>query len=442
MKRAISNALIAWKQQPERLPLLVRGARQIGKTYTIEQFGQNHFESVIAINFELHPEFKACFATLDPAEITTMISALSRQRVIPGKTLLFLDEIQECPNAIVALRYFKERMPDLHVIGAGSLLEFAMNDEHFRMPVGRVQYCYMRPVSFREYLKASGDRELDDLLSEVSLVKNIPDVLHKALLKRVREYMILGGMPAVLDNYFKYHELTQCQQLQTALLSTHRSDFGKYSPKTNHQYLQSAFEKAPAFVGQPVKYVKIDRDIRSRDLKLAIDLLERANLLYPVYATAASGLPLGALINHKKFKIIFLDIGLVNRLTRIDIETLLKEKMLLINQGALAEQFVGQELLAYSNWDEEGQVYFWSREKQGSSAEVDFVTAAGSVIVPIEVKAGATGKLKSLRLFMEEKHGKIGVRICQQALMYNQNILSVPFYLISELDRLIMDCLS
>jgi len=436
MERKIINELLLWKQQKSPLPLLVRGARQVGKSYIIERFGHDHFDNTIVLNFEYHPEYSQFFESLVPEEILKKIYLTLSEKVTLGKTLLFLDEIQECPNAIMALRYFKEKMPGLHVIGAGSLLEFAINDEAISMPVGRIEFLRMRPVSFQEFLRIIGRKELVEFLSQVTLSDGIPISVHETLLKCVREYMVVGGMPAVIQQYLEDKTLESPQRMQSVILNTYRSDFGKYGKKTNHKHLQTVFQKTPALIGQGIHYSKIDPDVRSRELKKSIELLKLAGIIYPAYACSASGLPLNALINEKKFKLIYLDVGLVKRLTGLGPEILMAEELLLINRGAIAEQFVGQELLANADPYDDNELFYWERGGRGV-AEVDYVVSIGSRIVPIEVKAGATGTLKSLRIMMQEKKLSTGVRISQHQLGLDRDILSVPLYMISELERLI-----
>ena len=437
MKRHILDTLKKWQKNNDRLPLLLRGARQVGKTYIIEYFGESCFESLLTINFEYQIEYRDCFNSLNPQDIINNIQAISRQKIIPGKTLLFLDEIQECPQAIQSLRYFKEQMPQLHVIGAGSLLEFILNDADFRMPVGRVQYIYIKPLSFLEYLGASGNDNIIENFNNINSINPLPEAIHSHSLKLVRDYTIIGGMPAAVQSFLKKSDILETQNIQSSLLNTYRNDFGKYSSKTNHKYLQMVYEKAPYLISQHIKYSKINPDSRAKDLKQALESLKNAGLISPVYSTSASGIPLNALENRKKFKLLFLDIGLVNRASKVDILSLMNTDLDLINSGALTEQFVGQELLAYQNCFEEAQVHFWQREARGSLAEVDYIMQYGANIIPIEVKAQKSGHLKSLRIFMAEKKPLIGVRISSLPLSFDNNILTVPFYLIYKLDQLI-----
>ena len=437
MKRTLLTQLKHWQTKSQHLPLLLRGARQVGKTYLVEHFGKSCFEETVTINFELSPEYIACFDTLKPKEIINKIEVISKQRITPSTTLLFLDEIQICPNAISALRYFKEQLPELHVIGAGSLLEFALSQHGMSMPVGRVQYLYLKPLSFIEYLQATNNQHLIEFITQISIGDDIPDAIHQAALKLVREYMILGGMPMVIDNYLKTESIADCQEFQTLLLRTYSDDFAKYSTSARHKYLQQVYNKTPGLVGDQIKYVNLSPDMDPRYLKDAILDLKKAGVIFPIYSTAASGLPLLTHLNEKRFKLLFLDVGLMKRAAKLDIDLLFTQDLMLLDRGAIAEQFVGQELLAYQDPFDEPQLYYWSREDRNSAAEVDYVLNFDSTITAIEVKAGKTGTLRSLHLLMKEKELPLGVRIATLKLQMNDNILSVPFYLISQLKRLL-----
>lgn len=441
MNRNIEAYLLHWKNQSNHLPLLVRGARQVGKTYVIEKFGKQSFDEVITINFEFQPEMTQCFNNLDPNEIINSIFLMTGKKITPQKTLLFLDEIQDCPNAIRALRYFKEKLPQQHIIGAGSLLEFILNDADFRMPVGRVQSIYLKPLSFKEYLVGSENEQLSQFIEDVTINSIIPDHLHNKLIKLLKEYMILGGMPEVLKKYFLTKNMEEAQQIQTVLLHAYRQDFGKYAKKSDHRYLQRLYDKIPGLIGDNFKYSKVDPDMRSRDLKEALYMLQHAGIISQVFCSSASGIPLKTFINERVFKVLFLDIGLMTRSGKINIDILMENDILLANRGMLAEQFVGQELLASGSPFEENNLYFWEREQKGSAAEIDFITTSNSTILPIEVKAGVTGRLKSLQIFINEKKVPFGIRLSQQPLAQNNQILSLPLYLSSEVDRIVKEML-
>lgn len=423
------------------MPLLLRGARQVGKSYIIEKFGKEAFEECAVLNFEQNPEYKSCFRSLEPVKIVNAIELVLGRGIQPGKTLLFLDEIQECPQAITALRYFKEQMPELHVIGAGSLLEFALNEPDFRMPVGRVQFMYLRPLSFGEYLTASDNLKFREYLRSLHIEASIEEVVHKRLLSLVREYIALGGMPAVVSEYLESKSFFQCQEIQTAILTTFRKDFGKYAQRTPHEHLQTIFTKAPGLIGKWLKYSTLDPDVSSTTLKNALKKLCDAGIIMLVCTTSGAGLPLISHMNEKKCKFLFLDIGLVKRACNLDLDLLFKEDLILINDGVLAEQFVGQELLAYMGKEEINTLFSWVREERSSSAEIDYLIAIDSQIVPIEVKARAIGSLRSLKIFLSEKKISLGVRISEAPLSLYENILSIPFYLIEEFPRLVKEAL-
>lgn len=436
MKRDIEQDLIRWKEQKNRLPLLVRGARQVGKSYIIEKFGDKHFDNYIVLNFEKYPEYKKCFTSLDPVKIVNSIELICKTSIIPGKTLLFLDEIQDCPKAILALRYFKEEMNNLHIIGAGSLLEFVLNGSEYRMPVGRIQFLYLRPLSFGEYLDASGNNRLRTFLKTVRIKDRIEPAIHEKLISLTKEYCSIGGMPAVVSEYLDTKNLLQCQDKQTAILMTFRNDFGKYAKKTPNKYLQNIFIKAPGLIGKWLKYSTLSPDSHLQTIKNALQKLCDAGLIILVYATSAAGLPFVTHRNEKKIKMLFLDVGLVKRACGLELTLLFEKNISLINDGALAEQFVGQELLASRGREEMNSLYSWKREKKSSSAEIDYLISVDSEIIPIEVKSAAIGSLRSLKIFMKEKNSKLGIKISEAPLSLNNDILSIPFYLVEELSRL------
>jgi len=436
MERMLMSQLLAWKKQVNRMPLLVRGARQIGKSYLIEQFGKGNFENTVIVNFEQRKELETAFLTFEPSEICNKLKLLLNQSISAGTTLLFLDEIQECPRAIQALRYFKEKMPELHVIAAGSLLEFALNDESFKMPVGRVQNYFLKPLSFKEFLLAVDRENLVDYLANITLKNPIDPAVHELLLSLLRQYLVLGGMPAVIQQYLDTQDYLACQEVQGNILTTYRNDFGKYATKAQYKYLQALFERVPAVVSQHFKYVDIDPHMLSRDLKNALESLRHAGLIYQIFSTKANGLPLNASTNSRKFKLLFLDVGLTQYFGNLSGKLLLEKDLHLINQGQIIEQLVGQELLTLEEYYRPGEIYYWERDSASSTAEIDYVTQVNATVIPIEVKSGITGRLRSLKLFMQEKNSVLGVRASQKPLELTDNILSIPLYMIHELPRL------
>lgn len=436
MHRDLESELIRWKNAKEHMPLLLRGARQVGKTYLAMSFARAHFEHVMVINFEKEEKYKLAFETLDPNDILNRLYLQSGQRVIPGKSLLFLDETQECTQALKALRYFKEDMPELHVIAAGSLLEFALNNENMRMPVGRIESLFLKPLSFYEYLTALGLQHLREYLGQVTIAEGIEPIVHDELCNHLRNYFFIGGLPNVVSEYLDSRNLERVQAKQFNLLQNYRDDFGKYANKTKHQYMQKILKEAPAFIGDKFIYSRIDPDMGSREIKEALSYLVEAGLLYKIHHTNASGLPLNALINEKHFKIIMLDIGLANSTSQLSPEIFLQKDLMLLNRGSQAEQFVGQELLAYRKPYMQSELFYWDRQMPNSSAEVDYVINVNDRIIPIEVKAGKTGSLRSLQLFLNEKKYDLGIRLSLKTLEVNQRILSIPLYMISEVSRM------
>lgn len=433
IRRSIYPSLVSWKHT-HRSPLLIRGARQVGKSYIIQKFGEAEFRNTVLLNFEMRPELIPVFESLDPDVIISQLQLLFRETIDPT-TLLFFDEIQECPQAIRSLRYFKEKRPDLFLIGAGSLLEFAFLSD-LQMPVGRVQFLNLQPLSWSEFLHSIGEDQLVTWLGTVEVGIEIPPAIHTKLLSLLRTYLILGGMPEVVASYIKDKDFLQASYIQDALIETFKRDFGKYSRSLASPYLQKVFDAIPRMVGEQIKYVNIDRDSRSRDLKQAMELLTLARVITRISCTDASGLPLGSSLSNR-LKYLFLDVGLMQHICGIEADILKQGEIIQINRGGVAEQFVGQELLAYADPHLSADLYFWARDKAGSSSEVDYCIARGSRIYPVEVKSGKTGRLRSIRVFLEEKESPFGIRFWEGGLHLHDRILSIPLYMVGELNRLL-----
>lgn len=440
MDRFLTQNLIRWKENPRRMPLIIRGARQVGKSYLIEDFGKNYFKQLVIINFELQPHLKQCFEDLEPLKIINQLEFILGINITDEpSTLLFFDEIQDCPQAILALRYFKEKKPDIPVIAAGSLLEFILDNEQFRMPVGRVQYLYLHPLSFEEYLNARGFSKLTSFLREVTLTSPISSAVHQQLTRLLKEYIITGGMPGVVAEFLATERFQSCQSIQESLLLTYRDDFGKYAKHTQHRYLQTIFERAPTLVGEYFNFSKIDPSLRARELRPALMCLVMSGLIHLIYQTNGSGLPLISTRDEQRFKLHFLDTGLMVKATHLPANILLQDDFFSLNRGSIMEQLVGQELLAYTAAEEPGALYYWSRDKKGSMAELDYLVAVDDQIIPIEVKAGSTGRLKSLQIFLQEKQYPLGVKISLDPLSLKGNILSLPAYMIRSLPNLVRE---
>jgi len=437
MERDVYKWLKNWKNDKNRKPIIIRGARQVGKTWLVNHFGRANFDRLIDINFELQPQMKSCFATLDPMEILQRIELSLNVEIIPGKTLLFLDEIQEYPEAIKALRYFYEKLPALHVAAAGSLLEFVMEAESVSFPVGRVQNIHLFPLSFGEFLSACGEYRLRQWLRELSITDQIPESIHSKCVSRLRDYLYLGGMPETIAVWLETKNLSKTDEIHQLLLQNYKHDFGKYGRHVNFRLLEKVFTKAPATVGNKFKYAEIDREVNARDIRKSLNLLIKAHILHKVTAASGSGLPLAAHCNEKFFKILLLDVGLLQSAMGIARETYLSDNLLAVYKGLVTEQFTGQQLFALGKCFVEPELYYWQREIKGSAAEVDYLWQKGESILPIEVKAGKTGTLKSLRVYLSEKNAPFGIRFSLHPLSYTNSVLSIPLYAIEALPGLV-----
>ena len=450
MDRVALNHLKNWQKSPNRKPLVIRGARQVGKSYLARAFGKEAFDGMAEVNFERDPDVASLFASNDPAKIIPLLELRLNRPIRPGKTLLFLDEIQATPTVITTLRYFCEAMPDLHVVAAGSLLEFALSDLRAPMPVGRIEFLHLGPMQFEEFLRASGNERLADFLVGFHPGDSIPQSIHDACMAPFREFLVVGGMPAVISSYLRNHSFREADEAKVSLLSTFRNDFDKYGGRIPQARIGRLFARLPALVGRRFKYVNVDRDERPGDLARALDLLCLARVAYRVRHAAANGIPLEAEARENAFRVLFLDSGLVASalgLTGLDV---VQERDLLGNRaGALCEQVVGQHLLHSQPFYREPELHFWTREKAGSSAEVDYVISEGPEVIPIEVKAGRTGALKSLHLFLREKSRSFGIRLngdvpslldARTSLPDGADIpfkfLSLPLYLVGQVRRL------
>jgi len=433
MKRDLDNYLIQWTQKKRRKPLLLRGARQTGKSYAIEKLGRT-FTSYVCLNFEKNPSLSNFFQQdLDPIRIIREISAFFEQEIIPGRCLLFFDEIQNCPLAVTALRYFYEEIPDLHIAGAGSLLEFELR--RISVPVGRLQFVYVRPFTFLEFLEALGNNILVKQIAENNLLNPFGDTIHNKILALLRDYLFIGGMPGVIQKFIEDDSYLSASDEQENILSTYRADFNKYCGRAGTQYINRVFETVPKIVGRKVTYTKIDPDAKAEQIKNAINLLEQAHILTKVKATSGAGVPLAAGASEKRYKLIFLDVGLTQRLMGTRYRDWSDKKNLFSSHsGAVAEQFVGQELVSLEGINQNPSLYYWDRTVRSSTAEIDYLAAIHGKVVPLEVKASAFGHLKSLHIFLSKYPSiSFGIKVSEQNFAKSGKIVAVPLYSVLQL---------
>jgi predicted AAA+ superfamily ATPase len=433
MKRLIDWHLLQWKDYRFRKPLLVRGARQVGKTYAIRKFG-HHFENFVEINFEKITDAKYAFDKgLAPEKIIQGLIALTGKNIIPGKTLLFFDEVQECPAAIQALRYFHEEMPSQHVIAAGSLLDFTL--EQIGIPVGRVSSFYIFPVSFIEFLVAIGQPLLAKAVLEQPIGVPMLEVIHRQLLDYVGQYFAIGGMPETVANWVSSKNPIDSFLVLQGLIDTYRQDFDKYAKKHQVKYLSALFDQIPRFIGNQFKYSEVHGEYKKRELAPCLGLLCKAGVVHKIHHSAGNGLPLSGEINLEWFKLISLDVALNQAILGSDLSPwFLNPKDAFSNQGSLVESFIGQELLCYSMPQRHTDLYFWKREQRTSRAKVDYLYDYKGQIIPIEAKSSQGSTLKSMRLFLEE-HPKspYGIRFSTHNYSILDKIDSRPHYAVVSL---------
>lgn len=450
MKRFAETYLLEWKNRKRRKPLIIRGARQTGKTYLVEKFARAHFEKFIKVDFEFDIAAQSIFQSKDPALITNELALYFDTDIVAQRTLLFLDEIQACPEAIAALRYFYEKMPDLQVIAAGSLLDFALRDFPYSMPVGRIEFMYLNPMTFEEFLWATAPR-LFEYIGQWSFTDQIGAALHSKLKHSLRNFFFTGGMPEAVASYARDQNFFEVQRILGAILTTMQNDVAKYGSRKQQIFLQKVMHYVAKNIGRKVKYVNIDRNVRSGLLKEVFHLLAMSKVVHLVERSGGNGVPLGAEASAMAFKPIFLDVGLVNSLCGLKL--LNPEALITIHEGGLAEQFIGQELLNLEPFFEDSRLYFWNREEKNSNAELDYLLSHQNSVIPVEVKAGKTGTLKSLHLFLYAKVLQFGLRFnmdrpslgnfSTKVRLKNQDghleytLLSLPLYLVGQTNRIL-----
>jgi predicted AAA+ superfamily ATPase len=432
IKRNIDKVLLSWKTDPDRKPLLIRGARQVGKSSTVEEFGA-HFESFIAVNFERNKKLKAIFdGDLDVKEICLKLSVHFKKQIVPEKTLLFFDEIQSCPNAIMSLRYFYEDYPELHVIAAGSLLEFAL-EELPTFGVGRIDSLFMYPFSLQEFMLACGEELLWNEVCKSSPEKPLFSVFHEKCLDLLKKHLIIGGMPAAVSNFVKNNDMLRVQKVLDRLILSFQDDFVKYKKKLPVLLLREVFASVVKQSGGKFIYSKAAETSRY-NIRQALNMLIMAGLVIPVVSSSANGIPLGAEVNHKQCKMLLFDTGIFQRLLDLQLsEILFSNDFEVINKGAIAEQFAGLELIKNVSPYTSENLYFWTREKEKSQAEVDYLIQDNEKITPIEVKSGKQGKMQSMWIFMKEKNASYGIRTSLENFCEYQNIKVYPLYAIGNI---------
>lgn len=401
MKRTIEARLLEWKDSAGRKPLIVRGARQVGKTHSVMDFGRRCFSRVAAIDLERDAPLRRIFdGSIGADSVVPLIEAATGEPLGGGETLLFIDEIQAAPRAISALRYLYEERPDIPVIAAGSALEFALGDVSF--PVGRVSFLWMRPMTFAEFLRATGSELLADRLPKLGARYQGSQVVHDKTIDELRKYLIVGGMPGAVNAYVQTGSFEAASEVQSDLAVSLAQSLSRYRIRIDPDSIDHVFRRLPAGVGAQLKYARLDPDRRVEKTKASASVLARALLVHMIHAADGHGLPLGSSASDKRFKPLFLDVGLLqNMLGGNSFAFLSGADIGDYHRGVVAEQFIGQEMLA-AGGSENDTLYYWSRADRRGNAEVDYLLARGGRIYPVEVKSGPSGHMRSAHQYLVE----------------------------------------
>lgn len=409
-ERIIDRYLSEWATRPVHKPILLRGARQVGKSTAVRHLGES-FKYYVEINLEKQSNYIDLFKKdLDVTRIVPQMAAMCGTPIVPNETLLFIDEIQESQEAIMALRYFKEDMPNLHVIAAGSLLEFVL-DEIPTFGVGRIHSMYMFPMTFDEFLLANGEQLLLDARGQANFDAPLPTPLHEKLIGLMRTFMLVGGMPESVVKWVQTHDFLQCQEVQDDIITGYEADFPKYKKKVDPQLLIATMKSAATQATKKFVYSRVPGEYKTAEVKKALDLLIKAGVLVPVTHSSGNGLPLGDEADESIRKLLLLDTGLMLRLlnmtmgdtSAITAQILTATAADLVNKGPMAEMLAGLELLHYLTPNLHHDLYYWVRQAKNSTAEIDYLLSRDMKVLPFEVKAGVQGGMKSLWDFMREK---------------------------------------
>ena len=453
--RLIDDYLKEWALRPVRKPLLLRGARQVGKSTAVRQLGKQ-FENFVEINLEKQPSFIQFFqGDLDVKRIVPQLSAMVGKPIVAGQTLLFIDEIQASAEAIMALRFFKEDMPDLHVIAAGSLLEFALET----LPtfgVGRIHSMFVYPMTFDEFLTACGEQLLLEARNNATAKTPLALPLYERLVGLFRSYMLVGGMPEVVAKWVETRDYLACQEVQDDIVLTYQDDFPKYRKRVDPTLLRLTLQSVALQIGNKFVYSQVSGGYSTNEVKKALDMLTLAGIITPVIHTNANGLPLGSEVDPTYRKMLLLDSGLLLRWLNMSGDTseltaqiLTNSATDLVNKGALTEMIAGLELLRYRTPNMRHELFYWVRKAKNAQAEVDYLATYQSEVLPIEVKAGTQGGMKSLWQFMREKKLKNAIRASLEnfdVFTYTDTeeeaILTVwvcPLFALSQINKVIAD---
>lgn len=409
-KRHIDSKLLEWKNSVRRKPLLIRGARQVGKSTAVRELGKT-FKYFVEINLEKQPDLIQLFpANIDVKKTCEKLSGTLSVPIIPGETLLFIDEIQVSKEAIMSLRYFKEDYPELHVIAAGSLLEFTL-EELPSFGVGRIRSLYVYPFSFDEFLIAQGLDLLVEYKKKATSGEPLTVQAHKDLVDQLKSFYLVGGMPAAVTEWVETHSYIEVAHVHVDIIDTYQDDFSKYRKRVSPLLLRRVLKSVALQVGNKFVYALAAKDVHSSVVRDALHLLTLAGLITPVKHTDGTGVPLGSEQDDRYVKYLFFDLGVMQTMLGISsAEILLASEVDFVNKGGASEMFAGLEMQKYSDCFQKVEMHYWQNTAKGSQAEVDYLCVRGGKVLPMEVKASTQGAMQSLWVFMRKRNLHEAVR--------------------------------
>ncbi len=428
MKRFLYNKLINWKNSDRRKPLLLQGARQVGKTYLVNQFGKNEYKDYVNLNFEQNPDLKTIFTgELNPHKIIENIGFYIGRKINPENSLILFDEIQEVPEAITSLKYFCEEAPEYHLIAAGSLLGVSVGKSK-SFPVGKVNFMTMYPMTFHEYLLAIGEKLLADKLQDYNKIEPLAELIHNKLINHFKKYLFVGGMPEVLQDFIENNDIVSVRNLQNEILEAYKRDFSKYTDKSQAIKISELWQSIPyqlAKENKKFKYSGVRKGASASVFEQTIQWLKNAGLINIAYNISVPKLPLAGYTDYSKFKIYLLDTGLLGAMLRVDSSIIITPTKLFTEyNGAFIENYVASELTASGS----SELFYW---KSRSDAEVDFIIQYQNKIYPLEVKSGLSRNLKSLRSYADKYNPELIIRTSPRNFVKDKEFINIPLYAVS-----------
>ncbi len=437
MKRTLLNELVKWKNKPKRKPLILKGVRQCGKTYLLKAFGEQCYESVAYFNFEENSSLVKVFDTdYDTNRIIFELGLSIGKTIYHDKTLIILDEIQECGRAITALKYFCENSPGYHIVCAGSFLGVAIRNNNLSFPVGKVDFLTLYPMSFSEFLCACDGDELADYVANFKKGDKIPDNVGEKLTTILRQYYIMGGMPEVVATWCNTHSIKEVETVQQSILNSYELDFAKYAPIKDFSKLSAIWRSIPEQLSKEnTKFIfsHVKKWWRAKDIEDALEWLIGAGLVYKVCKIEKPYIPLSSYADDTNFKLYMSDVGLLRKLSKLPYEVVLDASPHYREfKSSMTENYVLCELLERGC----GTAYYWS---SGNTAEVDFVVQSGAEIVPIEVKPETNVKARSLAEYRKRYRPKYSIKTSMRIETNGDEVLNIPLYLISRLNQMVKD---